>query len=412
MSGLLISDKKIIKIIIIVSLIYMIPYTIDFVYLLTSRLYLADLSFYKIKTELTSVEIWFIFLRGIFYYFLGIFIFFIFQKKNYAVGYHICIDRKKLEFVFILFFALQIFFAFKFKIGAAGGHSANKFSTLMNLVSIESFFPIYYFLYRDKVTKKYLFVIFLYCVLKVVQGWSGFILSLFFMEVFYRIYKGKLGIYFILLIPVVILCGGFVYKIFYPIKIYFRTGKNESITYLESLVKLVTRLSCFSNSCAAYEFRENMFKFNSILSREHAEILYYFNAFVPSFVYDKSFAPLNQTLLLAVFNGRGGISNFDLGSTYYYLLFKLSIFDYILYFSLFIVSAIIYRLLLEFIVPSKKSIASILIIYMNNNLTLLNGSGLNTQSGWFFLIISIGFLYFLGILKIYKEKRVMYGNSN
>ena len=58
---------------------------------------------------------------------------------------------------------------------------------------------------------------------------------------------------------------------------------------------------------------------NNSYSRDHAELLYYFNPILPSFVYDKSFHPLNSLLLKARFS-EAGFSNFDLGSIYYLLL--------------------------------------------------------------------------------------------
>lgn len=400
----LVSDKKIIRYIFLVSLIYLIPYTVDFLYIMTSHIYLSDLSYYKIPVNLPNLFICFIYMKGLAWYFLGIYLCLLIHNRKYITRITFSYKRRTLELALIIFFLLQILFAYKFKIGAAGGHSGNKFSALMNLINIEAFFPIYYFLYRDKINIRFYIVIILYITLKVVQGWSGFILNLFFIEAFYRIYKGKIGIKFILIIPIVILFGGLVYQIMYPVKIFMRTGSFETITYIEALIKLITRLSCFSNCCAAYEFSANILRYNEVLNVPHGDILYFFNAITPSSLYDKSFQPLNRLFLLGVLN-KGGFANFDCGSTYYYLLFKVSIFDFIIYFGILIINSVVYRFASEVLIPSKICICNSMTFSNVFYHTFLIGSGLNGVPTWIFILFPVFFLYSIGGIKIFIKRR-------
>ena len=272
----------------------------------------------------------------------------------------------------------------------------------MNLINIELFFPIYYLVFRKDINKRFTFVVIIYCLLKVIQGWTGFILSLFFMELFYRCTNKKLSIYFILLLPLIFLIGGFLYKYMYPLKTYIRLHEFKNISYGEALIKLVSRISAFSNSCCAYENQNQMLKLNRMYSRDYAELLYFFNPIVPGGLYDKSFKPFNMLLLKAAISNTAGFSNFDLGATYYHLLFKSSIFQYLYYFIILIVNAFIMWIYYAILIPIKKSNYVQFAFSTYFIAILLVGGGLNMQSTWITSVISVLFLKLTGAIRFYK----------
>ncbi len=214
----------------------------------------------------------------------------------------------------------------------------------------------------------------------------------------------KLSPIFFLFVPAFFLIGAFAYQFMYPLKTFIRLRELHNITYIEALVKFVSRLSSFSNSCAAYEKSKDILDLSYRYSREHAELLYFFNTITPGFLYDKSFQPMNTLLLKAYISMNAGFSNFDLGPTYYYLLYKLSLIDYVFYFVILLLNAFLHFFFLIFLAPLRKS-NYVTFIYSTNFFSLLlAGSGLNMQSTWITLIFTVVILWIFGVVKIYKKK--------
>lgn len=393
--------KKLNNFLIFYTTFYLLAFTIDFCYVLFTKNLLSDFTLYHLQTGLDSISLIFIYLHSLFYYFLGILLFFFIQNRKYNFNYFVKYKFNRFTYVLIIGFLFQIFFAFKFKIGSAGGHSGSKFSMFMNLLSLDGFFYVYYFIFRDKISKRFVFIVLIYCALKIIQGWSGFVLMLFFAELYYRYTNKKINSLFFLLIPIFIFVGALLYQHMYPLKTFIRIGEYVKISYLEALVKLVTRISCYSNSCVAYEKLDELINLNNSFSREHAELLYYFNPILPSFVYDKSFHPLNSLLLKARFS-EAGFSNFDLGSIYYLLLWKISKLDFILYFTIVILNSCLYRFFLQITAQTGSYVSYVFVTYYCT--VFLSGSALNMQSTWLISIFSFILFFCFGIVKLYKKR--------
>ena len=160
-------SKVIFNYLIIYVLFYLIPFTIDYLYVVNTSKLLGDLSYFSASTRLSGVEITFIYFHNIIYAFLGVLVYLLIFSKTYSLNFYVEVNKNKFEWVLWILLSLQILFAVKYKIGSAGGHSSNKFSTIMNLLSIDGFVPLYYIFYRNKLNKRFVITIIIYILLKV-----------------------------------------------------------------------------------------------------------------------------------------------------------------------------------------------------------------------------------------------------
>lgn len=367
-------------------------------------IYWGDLEFYKIKTTLSKLEILVIFLFYIFEFFIGLITYFFFKSHNFVPSseWEIVIKRNNLEFVFIIYFVIKIFLAVVFGFDRAGGSQRNlPFSTLLHLISIDGFFSLYQFVYIKKRNFNYWFLFFLYIVMKVLQGWSGFVLSYFFMGCFFYLRDNKKFKKLILILPFVIVLGACLYKIMYPYKMMLRTGslRFETIPFMDALLKFVTRLSPFSNACVVFEKSNDFLIAYSRLGRPYSEIIYYFNSWTPSFLYDKTFLPLNKIFNYVLTGGTAG--NFDLSVSYYYLLLKIGLLDVIMYFSIVIINCFFQMMFKKLF---KYSELYVDYSYITTLVFMFSGaSSLLNHGTWIPEIWNLFILFFLGCFVIRRK---------
>lgn len=187
---------------------------------------------------------------------LGMYYFYCITKKNKGSNRGIkCFVNPKINYFLIIWFSIYILYTLNTGIGKAGSNNnANRYSIIFSMFDINVIFPIYYILFRcnKKYRKLFIINVILYCVLKLMQGWTGFIVNIFMYELFFYYrnrHSQKNVIKSIFLVTFIIFGGAFLYRIMYPLKMAIRYNyqftMKMTIPYSESLSKLTSRFSTF-----------------------------------------------------------------------------------------------------------------------------------------------------------------------
>lgn len=208
--------------------------------------------------------------------------------------------NKRLKFIIITsrmhFFVLavlivQIFFSLKTGNARIGHEVTSGYSFIMNLLNITAFFPIYFFCCRGG--KIYWANVILYCVWKLICGWTGFVLSVAFYEMYLLIRENKYKILsqisarlYVLFSAFLILAGGWLYSYFYRIKGFVRYGYDiGKLTFLEGLNRLISRFTNFPVSLIGVQEHEQIVKLSNLQNNWYTETILTFRPLIPGFLW-------------------------------------------------------------------------------------------------------------------------------
>ena len=100
---------------------------------------------------------------------------------------------KKYSILVFLLIIINIFIVYKYKIGIAGKSIKNYYTFILNLFGVDAFFYIYYLLTLkyDKRNIFFYFTLVFYIILKILQGWTGDIYTIFLIGIYYFYKKHK-----------------------------------------------------------------------------------------------------------------------------------------------------------------------------------------------------------------------------
>ena len=196
-------------------------------------------------------------------------------------------------FIFALFL-VQLFATVLFgngKVSVDGGSTTqhNFITTILSLLKIQCIFPLYYIFARDEKNKIYWINILMYILIRLTQGWSSVILQVVMFELFYFIMRTKntkiiraLKYFPTLFISGLLFAGAFLYKFIWPLKHMIRYGYSVgTISFFESLEKLVSRLTDFPLSLVAYQNNSKIAALYKSQGIWNAEFLSFFRSLLP-----------------------------------------------------------------------------------------------------------------------------------
>lgn len=235
------------------------------------------------------------------------------KKKGNSHGIK-CFVNSKMHYFFCVWALIYIYYTITTGVGIVGSNRTSPYSFIFSMFDINVIFPFYYVLFReDKYHRKlFVFNIVFYSVLRILQGWTGFIVNIFLYELyFYAKRKNKKAsiIKSMLLVLIILLAGAYVYKTMYPLKMAIRYNYSFSfklaIPYDEALSKLTSRFSTFSRGTYALF---NIKEIKKWYIREYKfllEIQDIFRPIVPRKIMpDKDFMGLSSCIFAAACNQR------------------------------------------------------------------------------------------------------------
>ena len=400
-------NRRFVFVSIIISIV---PLFINLCWILLLDEYRSEFPEIVIHVLLGKYQILSVFFFNIILYIILIYIFFLLQGKRFVISNKINVffNRKKLElFLFIIIIA-KLFFLLKTGIGKAGGEwSHNKFSVIFNFFNIDTLFLIYYLSYRSNLNKNFFIIAILYSSYQILSGWTGFILSIATIEIYVHINSKKVFKY-LLLLPLIFFIGAFAYQFIYPIKMFIRVGVMETITYGESLIKLMERMSWFSHSCVGLQNSDKIISLYRKYGYSGTEIKGFFRPVIPSFLMpNKDFRSLNNLLMNSVYPDLGNNTSANFGQLIYlYNLIRISITDSIVYFIVLFINTFLYKFFMDMCSPYKEtnySYSSNYILFSYFGSIFSVGALENISYGWVSIIWTYVFLFCIGVIKVAKK---------
>lgn len=262
------------------------------------------------------------------------------------------VNKKRMHIFYFVCLVISAYGTIVYGIGRVGGNVTTSLSFLFNIIKFSEFFPLYYVVARDERKGIYWINNVLYCFIQVMQGWSGWILTVAVLEVFFqekksglirkvfKLFKARI------LSVLAIICGGFLYYYVSPLKNSIRYGADIKwfrITLLEGFTSLVERFCNFPVYTSAWQNMEEMQKMYQQQGIFLSEFKSIFCPIVPSFIMpNKDIRSMGNIVLQAMWptiktNTSTGYGFF----MYWFTLAKCNWADFIITLLAFIVGCII-----------------------------------------------------------------------
>lgn len=255
------------------------------------------------------------------------------------------INTRKIHIFIFFLLIVQIIFT---KITGNGvtfsdesNYHSSVWTAMFNALNIVSFFPIYYVMAREKKRKLYWINIILFCALRLIQGWSAFLMEFAIYELFFFWKESRDARKQMIrrlpgwLYSVIAIClGGTAYKIIWPIKNgirYSAASKYFQVSLGEAILKLTSRLTNFPVTVAAIQETSKMKMLYMSQNHFWGELAQFFYPLVPGGLMDKSTRPFGNIVLQTFYPDITNTTGTGLGIfTYMYILIRT-------HFALFIV---------------------------------------------------------------------------
>lgn len=259
--------------------------------MVTTRNYSGDLEGFPLKLgNETVLSILLIIILG---YILVLFTYRITANRKIKIfaNYNVLVNKNRFSYLFLIATIAQILFFLKTGVGKVGGDATSSVSFIFAMFNVSCLFGLFYFICRTE-TNRFLYVlnILLFCTLQLLKGWSGFLLSIFFFEIYFYFkrnpVKSFLNYFRVLTFPMIaILIGGKIYQYLHAYKNLIRFNAEIENSYSEGITLLLSRLSFFPVAVGAFQ---NTDKINKL----------YYYSYIPLRDIQALFRPLAPGILM------------------------------------------------------------------------------------------------------------------
>lgn len=324
------------------------------------------------------------------------------------LNFRLSINKKKFDIFYFLLLIIQNIFVYSTGVGRVFSESTNRLSPIFALLNVDCLIGIYYIVCRRK-GKLYVLNIILYIANNILRGWTGVILVIFFLELYSRYQKGMLQtilkkIWF-LIPPFLFIGGGFLYKLFYPIKIYIRLHYFESIPFYEAIVKLVNRISFFSSNVLAIQNNQVINELYWEQGIHLLELKTMFRSLLPRFFMPfKEFRIFANLVEKSLYPDISNSVSTEVGITsYIYNIFTTNLGEFIIWILGLIIGSLIIRIFYLLYEEKKGQLSFLWFLYLIDIVKVGSLSLLSTY--YLYLLYMTPILLLLGVIKIKKKTR-------
>ncbi len=257
------------------------------------------------------------------------------KTKTKKQTFRIYIDKKKLHILFFIFITSNLLFFIRTGVGRAVNSESSQFSFIFALLNMRTLFPFYYFIGREK-KKIYIVNILLFCIYRLLQGWTFFLFEIFCYELYFFLKKRNINnikLRYLVTFPILgVLAAGKVYQYVAPLKNHIRfKSQIHFLSYEEGLTAITSRLSFFPNAIAAFE-NINLIRsiYLSNQSIKIKEIVGMLRPLLPSSMINKNFETLPLILKKSMVTYDVGGTSVECGIvSYIYELLKTDIYSFV-----------------------------------------------------------------------------------
>lgn len=389
----------------------LIPIIVNALWIIILKEFRGEFQYSNIKVTLGNETVLFILTLFLLLFTILCIFYFLFNKKRitFSPNYTIDVNRKRLELYITLMILINFILYIKTGIGKAGGAYVQKsYTFLIYFWNYDFFFWVYYYRYALSRNKKYYFIVFLFCLFQLVQGWTAFVFNVFLCELFIRSRDKKNHLKLLLMVPLFFIGGGLLYTILFPLKFWIRTGSMKWISVLDGFLRLSERLSFFSYSAVAVQNSNEIIDLYNQYNTEFAEAMSFFSPWVPSFILKvKSLRLMNNLVMLSAYPNFGTNTSAGVGPSYFYLLYKLGIEHLLLFLILCFVWTFIYKILIDNLaVNDEENYNCSSYMFFLAILNMFSGYTFRRYGTFIPAIWTFILLIFMGVFKIKRRRTI------
>lgn len=171
-------------------------------------------------------------------------------------GYKLKINARRFLVFFVVICLANIVFVVRTGVGVVNSEAKSSVSFLFAIINPDYLFPLYYVFGKEYYIKKkqalyklYFYAgVVIYSILEFAQGWTGFLLVVSFMELFFYFRVRNKSNIQRAIVPIIlpvflILLGGKAYQYLYQYKNEVRGNQISSLSYCEGVAKLISRMT-------------------------------------------------------------------------------------------------------------------------------------------------------------------------
>lgn len=326
----------------------------------------------------------------------------------------ISVNIKRMHIFMFILSLISLCYTITTGVGTAESYVTARYSQIFSILNINSIFMIYYVMGREKATKLYWINAGIYLAYRLVQGWTGILLTYFLYEAYYwakrknkENYKVSPKQMFLSVIVVLIIIGlgGFVYKYVYVLKYMIRYGDDffgtNFLSWQQGIKALVSRFSYLDSLVRSMYNRDNIVATYLRQDNPFIEIKSMLRPLLPRVMMgDKTFSSMGSS----IYQGATGLTNYNVTDSigivgFAYLMFKANYVMGLIWMIFYVLSFKFTKALTECLAEYKGQYRFFYFILLIGFLQTGNIETLFTQT-YLKMIFFIPVLMVLGIFKV------------
>ena len=249
-------------------------------------------------------------------------------------GYKLKINTRRFFVFFVVICLVNIVFVVRTGVGVVNSEAKSSVSFLFAIINPDYLFPLYYVIGKEYYIRKkqascklffYAGVI-IYSILEFSQGWTGFLLVVSFIELFFYFRFRNKSIIQRFIVPIIlpvflILLGGKAYQYLYQYKNEVRGNEISSLSYREGVTKLISRMTNLPLAVGSLEKIDEIKNLYVSDPIKYKELRGFFRPILPSIITGtKEYRPINNHAVQAFYPELKNNTSSDLGLVSYSLV--------------------------------------------------------------------------------------------
>lgn len=326
----------------------------------------------------------------------------IYIKRKMRIKYKLRFKIRLLSQIVLVFLSFQIVFTYVTGVGVVGSQGESALGFIFVLISPVPLFYVYFFMERGKPTSIFYANIALFSTLQILQGWSGFIMFLFFCELYHRYHNEPKGLLILcsrsyVFFPMFFLLGALMYMIIYPIKNEVRGEGYKELNYQEAVFVFASRLSFLAPSVSAYQNSMEIKRLHELTAEKNREVRSLLRPLLPSaIVGQKDFRSFNNILIWSYYEGVNKYTGAGMGlPIFLYMLYIADDAEFLAYVISFLILLLLMVIFFSILEQFPGQLNFVLYLFL---IKLYVGGSLEIGFSYGFL----NCVYFLSILFILK----------
>ena len=336
------------------------------------------------------------------------------RKDTYARNRFVFnVNYRRFNNFMIIYLVIMILYGIRTGDGAAEAGGLFSSSIFASLWVPDSIFPLYYCVCREKYKIRARIVAVLYVLYKIFLGWSGVVLFIAVLELYYVYKDRKIDSTKTILITIVAyIFGGGLYGVLHPLKYSIRFGTSfnisDRLSIMEGISNLANRIAHLESTLYVHENIDkviNLYQSQGIIFPEFMAI---FRPLIPSFIMkNKIFSSIGS----CIYNAQSGYSGINItnnvGILYYYkLLLKCDAISFVLCIFTFLIFLCLLKKVYNCFQIQKGQFDILYFWILVQGYSICGTIENCLSNSYIKIVFFIPLFWVLGIIKVYKNSNL------